>query len=103
PSPPHHRSLHPFPPRRSSDLANTPPPSTCAVETDTSKHSLPAPRSPLPAPRSPLPALPSPQRPARQRTCQGPPIPRGIHRAPQSDRKSTRLNSSHVKISYAVF
>src|SRR5690606_41705916 len=25
------------------------------------------------------------------------------HRAPRQDRKSTRLNSSHVKISYAVF
>src|SRR5690606_41933011 len=28
---------------------------------------------------------------------------RGAARAPQIDRKSTRLNSSHVKISYAVF
>src|SRR5690606_41478819 len=27
----------------------------------------------------------------------------GRHDAPRGDRKSTRLNSSHVKISYAVF
>src|SRR5690606_41720536 len=27
----------------------------------------------------------------------------GIHKQPTQDRKSTRLNSSHVKISYAVF
>src|SRR5690606_41305132 len=27
----------------------------------------------------------------------------GWHEQPQADRKSTRLNSSHVKISYAVF
>src|SRR5215475_15257542 len=27
----------------------------------------------------------------------------GAHHRPQQDRKSTRLNSSHVKISYAVF
>src|SRR5690606_39813079 len=26
-----------------------------------------------------------------------------LHRHPDQDRKSTRLNSSHVKISYAVF
>src|SRR5207342_3799648 len=31
--------------------------------------------------------------------CKGP----GDNRAPWQDRKSTRLNSSHVKISYAVF
>src|SRR5690606_41690415 len=30
-------------------------------------------------------------------------IPKGIAKAQQADRKSTRLNSSHVKISYAVF
>src|SRR5690606_41993645 len=31
-------------------------------------------------------------------------VPAGAHRAPAlPDRKSTRLNSSHVKISYAVF
>src|SRR5690606_40531383 len=29
--------------------------------------------------------------------------PKGYHRSDQQDRKSTRLNSSHVKISYAVF
>src|SRR2546426_7801748 len=28
---------------------------------------------------------------------------RGLHHAPRADRKSTRLNSSHLVISYAVF
>src|SRR5438874_10553901 len=32
-----------------------------------------------------------------------PPIPRPVHGLIQRDRKSTRLNSSHVEISYAVF
>src|SRR5690606_9485858 len=47
---------------------------------------VPAPReaSPAGAPAAPSPAVPAPQ-------------------APNPDRKSTRLNSSHVKISYAVF
>src|SRR6266496_5419956 len=31
------------------------------------------------------------------------PVPALARRAPQRDRKSTRLNSSHVEISYAVF
>src|SRR5207253_10840090 len=31
------------------------------------------------------------------------PLPHGVHRAGGLDRKSTRLNSSHVAISYAVF
>src|SRR5437868_14336078 len=40
--------------------------------------------------------------------CQHDPIPRGLSRARDrprgiGDRKSTRLNSSHVSISYAVF
>src|SRR5690606_41943452 len=37
-----------------------------------------------------------------QRTGQAP-GQRVEHQQPQPDRKSTRLNSSHVKISYAVF
>src|SRR5690606_42103184 len=32
-----------------------------------------------------------------------PHLPPGADRADRADRKSTRLNSSHVKISYAVF
>src|SRR5690606_40441133 len=39
----------------------------------------------------------------RKHTTQGePPIANGAHEM-KADRKSTRLNSSHVKISYAVF
>src|SRR5438874_2464837 len=74
----HLRALHSFPTRRSSDLA----------------------RRTFPSP---------PRRPPRSR--QG--FPSGGNRSPlavarrrlmeSEDRKSTRLNSSHVEISYAVF
>src|SRR5436309_11640113 len=37
------------------------------------------------------------------RRRRGPVLHRGPHRTTGPDRKSTRLNSSHVKISYAVF
>src|SRR5256885_11572005 len=54
---------------------------------------------PAPAPRSsPLPPPPlAPRDRCRPRGCRL--APRGRHR----DRKSTRLNSSHLVISYAVF
>src|SRR5207302_8746941 len=56
----------------------------------------------------------APQRPGRERRAQvgddifhaGDLLPRGwlpSHHRAHGDRKSTRLNSSHVKISYAVF
>src|SRR5204863_5027688 len=66
----HHRDLHSFPTRRSSDLA--------ASLSRSARVGLPQ-------------ADPSkrPQQPH--------------HRQRQQDRKSTRLNSSHVEISYAVF
>src|SRR5690606_42057004 len=52
--------------------------------------------------RPPLPGGPPPER------CGGPPTiaprpPARYGTAAKGDRKSTRLNSSHVKISYAVF
>src|SRR5688572_31224474 len=53
-------------------------------------------RSPLPAGR----AKDSPRRPDRAARPEGPPTSAGLLRA---DRKSTRLNSSHSQISYAVF
>src|SRR3989442_2603710 len=37
------------------------------------------------------------------RRCIGSAVPRPRSRASRGDRKSTRLNSSHVRISYAVF
>src|SRR5690606_41306930 len=79
-----HRHLHSFPTRRSSDLPATPPGQRTARR---------------------LPGAPAP---ARHGTgpAHGPGRWRGngsrcgwVH----TDRKSTRLNSSHVKISYAVF
>src|SRR5439155_20266900 len=72
-----HRDLHSFPTRRSSDLferANpAPPPGT-------------------------EPGRPSPRMPAEVMAQAG-----GAAGAAPVDRKSTRLNSSHVAISYAVF
>src|SRR5260221_3474582 len=55
----------------------------------------------------------SPAIPRRQSACRAgssqilptplPPSPRRRRRSPSADRKSTRLNSSHTVISYAVF
>src|SRR5690606_40174174 len=91
-----HRGLHLFPTRRSSDLSGfrsanaADPPHT---QLHRAMHPSPpraeaTPGPPLLAPRIPPPAA------GRNRS-------RRV-RAP-ADRKSTRLNSSHVKISYAVF
>src|SRR5688572_31253813 len=71
-----HRDLHSFPTRRSSDL--------CAPRSTST--TSPRRRSSPTAPSSPPPST------ARSATR---PTPR--------DRKSTRLNSSHSQISYAVF
>src|SRR5438270_12765278 len=72
-----HRDLHSFPTRRSSDLA---PPAVGRGRGD--RHLE-------------LPAVPE-RGPARAGT-------RGRERGAVEDRKSTRLNSSHSQISYAVF
>src|SRR5436309_12268794 len=45
----------------------------------------------------------APRAPRKCRTAGAVPAPTGTRRRAASDRKSTRLNSSHVKISYAVF
>src|SRR5690606_41016031 len=83
----HHRALHSFPTRRSSDLIRR--------------------RDPALAPGKPYHGLGiGPCRRARDahygfdgRSCNA----REEGRRRNEDRKSTRLNSSHVKISYAVF
>src|SRR5690606_39758052 len=100
PVPPHfvsHRSLdpphlHSFPTRRSSDLR---PPSSPSTKRSASS-------------RPPSPTCPSSSgriarsSPSGTRRCRwGTIATRASSRTP--DRKSTRLNSSHVKISYAVF
>src|SRR5437870_9221965 len=82
-----HRDLPPFPTRRSSDLGIA----TRCVATALSCGRIPAPSFPTitaigPSTR-PAPPFPCTRSSAR---CRG-------------DRKSTRLNSSHVAISYAVF
>src|SRR5690606_41670109 len=75
-----HRDLHSFPTRRSSDLPE--PTDTHAAHDDDTRSD----RRRLGADRS--------RRPRTRIEVVGRPLP---------DRKSTRLNSSHVKISYAVF
>src|SRR5690606_40517208 len=73
---------HSFPTRRSSDL----------IRGSRSKTSRPAP-----------PMVPNHS--ACASACSSTTSPRAVlmRKAPGRDRKSTRLNSSHVKISYAVF
>src|SRR5438874_13537902 len=68
-----HRDLHSFPTRRSSDLCG---------QADASTH------------------IKSPPTDHRHQSA-SPTFTAGSH--PREDRKSTRLNSSHVEISYAVF
>src|SRR5690606_41737414 len=87
------RDLHSFPTRRSSDLAasecTSPPHPTAAACGRTTR----TPRSRrTPAPSTPTPQPPESRRPESRTPTEDP-----------EDRKSTRLNSSHVKISYAVF
>src|SRR5690606_40318694 len=86
-----HRDLHSFPTRRSSDLGHgrlagnghANPTAIVHLPGGTPCNRVP----PFPS-RAPPPCWPCwPRRPCR----------------PARDRKSTRLNSSHVKISYAVF
>src|SRR5690606_41952759 len=93
-----HPDLPPFPTRRSSDL---------------SRRSPPAPRSAVGPSGSPPPQArgsPSTRSPTMFRWMSVVPPPivyaKDCRYGPvhtPSDRKSTRLNSSHVKISYAVF
>src|SRR5207302_11284373 len=84
-----HRLLHSFPTRRSSDLHRV-----------ASSHVLELLRPERKALRDHArSALPLPERAA----CRGARAPHVRHQRGRRDRKSTRLNSSHVKISYAVF
>src|SRR5207249_11384927 len=77
-SSPHHPDLHSFPTRRSSDLR---------IELGKQQH----------AKEIPLPDEAIGPRGSHLLT------PRAFEVDPRGDRKSTRLNSSHVSISYAVF
>src|SRR5699024_12667056 len=85
------RDLHSSPTRRSSDLSPRRPrtAAVCAGSPWTGWTSGLAP-PPSPASRPP----PHPHLHSRARRSNPP---------PRTDRKSTRLNSSHVSISYAVF
>src|SRR5690242_9846668 len=94
PRPCHHRDLHSFPTRRSSDLATEPGRYDLAALPRTSSLLDERHRVGEGAfdPRSHPPALPG------RAAVDG-----AEHSVFGLDRKSTRLNSSHMSISYAVF
>src|SRR5690554_7268267 len=77
-----HPDLHSFPTRRSSDLGLT-----------TARHTTYA----------PAPSAQSPRYPWRDGCASSPSENCRRQSYETQDRKSTRLNSSHVRISYAVF
>src|SRR5258708_11852452 len=80
-------------------MIRRPPRSTLFPYTTLFRSSLPrtkrTPHAPCPPPRE----LPFVRRLGTDRAVR----PQRVHRAEQRDRKSTRLNSSHQIISYAVF
>src|SRR5437660_1587766 len=93
--------LRPFPTRRSSDLSGTPVPRTSRREAPPCLPMSPARWTPRSAPRRPLwTAGPRRRRPPDESRTPREPAP---PTTATQDRKSTRLNSSHVAISYAVF
>src|SRR5205814_9372978 len=88
---PHNRHLPPFPTRRSSDLSKpTPPPSTMACAPFSTRYDQ--------APRTLTTSRANPCGRFETRFAPG-----STACTPTKDRKSTRLNSSHLGISYAVF
>src|SRR5690606_40656560 len=90
-----HRDLHSFPTRRSSDLEGR-------GRGRARRRGAALRRADERGARN---ARSSAERSARDRRAGTTPLPLAISARPLSrrDRKSTRLNSSHVKISYAVF
>src|SRR5690606_41812982 len=93
-----HRDLHPFPTRRSSDLLTTVLPAQVAGDLPHRRGGGEAGLVDVLELLHPA-ALEHQEHHADGDEDQQ----RGEPRAERPDRKSTRLNSSHVKISYAVF
>src|SRR5690606_39522532 len=92
-----HRSLHSFPTRRSSDLDRAVEALVADPQQRPRRAARLHPRARRGGARGPVRSLlPAPGSPLRN----GPFLQLLVYRL---DRKSTRLNSSHVKISYAVF
>src|SRR5437773_8026799 len=87
-SAPPHPPLHSFPTRRSSDPLPLTAGELAPLLADGSVETLGKPADPIPDPR-----------PAEGELD----VRVGCVRSPQPDRKSTRLNSSHITSSYAVF
>src|SRR5690606_39673539 len=93
----HHRELHSFPTRRSSDLWSR----GLGVRRILCRPELADPLRRQPLREACAQQLTVPIAGETQRHHTAP--DQGVGRSPGLDRKSTRLNSSHVKISYAVF
>src|SRR5207253_4387608 len=92
-----HAPLHSFPTRRSSDLRALTASASRAISTATLTFTSTCLKARF-RKTDPLPALPLRQ-PLPAHSAKS----RQRDRLSESDRKSTRLNSSHVAISYAVF
>src|SRR5690606_40671733 len=92
------RHLHSFPTRRSSDLEPAPMPSSNAVVMPIRGITATSPM----LPSGYWPTAGAPVKPLKK-TKSGRRYALGVGNRTLLDRKSTRLNSSHVKISYAVF
>src|SRR5207253_11514410 len=93
-SPPAHRTLHSFPTRRSSDLCR---PASVSVRRAHHRHRQRNDRGRKCDPYRRAAGDGAAPRPRRRGGVRGTIALDGV------DRKSTRLNSSHVAISYAVF
>src|SRR5206468_11510934 len=91
----HPPDLHSFPTRRSSDLVQTTSNPPARPAASSASRVLPMPGSPVIISSAPRPARPAAS--AESSSARTP------ARATNGDRKSTRLNSSHDQISYAVF
>src|SRR5207302_10453288 len=93
-----HRALHSFPTRRSSDLRAQVIGKNQSQTLPVLLHHRPNDAIKIEAPAAAIPLWP---RFGMDHVC--PDVKLGRRKINHQDRKSTRLNSSHVKISYAVF
>src|SRR5690606_40782513 len=94
------RPLHSVPTRRSSDLVEPEEETTALYEAIRTRQLGPAADGPQTGPALPRAGAAAARGPRHNLPAESTPF---VGREEELDRKSTRLNSSHVKISYAVF
>src|SRR5690606_39988227 len=95
--------LRSFPTRRSTDLEVEPASATAAMPVVESQPEATAPASEPDTESQPEAAAPAPEPVTESQPEAATPVGLQAQVLERRDRKSTRLNSSHVKISYAVF